>query len=132
MNSGIADVVPLVASEKKVDAWVVSSLREKVYDDWIVSPATRCRISRISARYHESPSLLLSSIVPNAVFCRGVPTGMNSVPSACQTCTRGFSRSHCTGRIVLPMPREKSGFGNDGLAMMNRGVAGGFVTVTIR
>ena len=47
-------------------------------------------------------------------------------------CSRGLSRSHCTGRIELPTPRSNGGFGNVGLAMTNRGVAGGFVTVTIR
>jgi len=30
ITSGKATVVPLVASEKKVDAWVVSSLRDHV------------------------------------------------------------------------------------------------------
>jgi hypothetical protein len=30
MYSGMAEVVPFVASEKNVDAWVVSSLLEKV------------------------------------------------------------------------------------------------------
>src|SRR6266508_11611 len=49
-----------------------------------------------------------------------------------QTCNRGFSRSHCTGLIVLPTPRSNGGLGNAGLAMTNRGVAGGFDTVTIR
>ncbi len=31
--------MPFVASEKKVDAWVVSSLRENVYDDCTVRSA---------------------------------------------------------------------------------------------
>ena len=43
---------------------------------------------------------------------------------------RGVSMSHCTGRIELTMP-VNDGCGNDGLAMIGRGVAGGFVTVTI-
>jgi len=49
-----------------------------------------------------------------------------------QTCSRGEVRSHCIGRIVLPTPRSNGGVGNAGLAMTNRGVAGGLVTVTIR
>ena len=86
MNSGIADVVPLVASEKNVDACVVSSLLEKVYDDWKAKPAARRRrTSTMSALYQDSPSLLLSSMVEKAVFCRGVPAGMNSVPSGSVT-----------------------------------------------
>src|SRR4051794_16931 len=54
------------------------------------------------------------------------------------TWTRGFSMSHCTGRIVLPTPRSNGATGNVRLvnvallAMLMRGVAGGFVTVTIR
>src|ERR671913_1846208 len=82
MYSGNAVVVPLVASEKKVDAWVVSSLFESVYEPWIAKPALkRLRTSTISALYQDSPSLLFSSMVENAVFGRGVPAGMNTVPS---------------------------------------------------
>ncbi len=52
MNSGIADVVPFVASEKNVDACVVSSLLENVYDDWNAKPAARRRrTSTMSALY---------------------------------------------------------------------------------
>src|ERR671914_135483 len=82
MNSGSADVVPLVASEKNVDAWVVSSLFENVYDDCTDSPwVRRRRASMMSALYQESPSLLFNSIVENAVFMRGVPAAMNGRPS---------------------------------------------------
>src|SRR5918993_3957263 len=41
----------------------------------------RLRTSTISALYQDSPSLLFSSMVENAVFGRGVPFGMNTVPS---------------------------------------------------
>src|SRR5688572_4056312 len=83
MNSGSADVVPLVASEKKVEACVVSTLFENVYEDCIENPsAQRRRTSRMKALYQESPSLLLSSIVENAGFTRGVPAAMNGWPSA--------------------------------------------------
>src|SRR5687767_4022764 len=83
MNSGSADVVPLVASEKNVEACVVSTLFENVYDDCIENPsAQRRRTSRMSALYHESPSLLLSSIVEKAGLIRGVPAAMNGWPSA--------------------------------------------------
>ncbi|MDO8678179.1 MAG: hypothetical protein Q7R30_06400 [Acidobacteriota bacterium] len=41
----------------------------------------RRRASRISARYHESPSELLSSIVVHAVLMRGAPAGKNGRPS---------------------------------------------------
>ena len=74
MYSGKAVVVPLVASEKKVDAWVVSSLFESVYEDWNENPALkRLRTSKISALYQDSPSLLFSSIVEKAELGRGVP-----------------------------------------------------------
>ncbi len=83
MYSGKAVVVPLVASEKNVDACVVSSLFESVYEPWTAKPALkRLRTSTISALYQDSPSLLFSSMVENAVFGRGVPAGMNTVPSA--------------------------------------------------
>ena len=83
MNSGNADVVPLVASEKNVDACVVSSLFDSVYDDCSEKPPRqRRRSSTMSALYQESPSLLFSSMVENAVFGRGVPAGKNGVPSA--------------------------------------------------
>src|SRR5512145_2549503 len=82
MYSGIAEVVPLVASEKKVEACVVSSLFDRVYDDWTGQPlANRRRRSTMSALYHDSPSLLFSSIVEKARFCRGVPAGVKGVPS---------------------------------------------------
>src|SRR6188508_3234441 len=97
MNSGIADVVPFVASEKNVDACVVSSLLENVYDDWNAKPAARRRrTSTMSALYHDSPSLLFSSIVEKAVFWRGVPAGMKSVPSG-----------SVTGRARLTSPLRK-------------------------
>ena len=48
---------------------------------------------------------------------------------AFQTCSRGSARSHCIGRIVLPTPRSNGGDGKVGLAITNRGVAGGLVTV---
>src|SRR5687767_15920503 len=83
MISGSADVVPLVASEKKVEAWVVSSLFENVYDECTDRPSLRRRrTSNISALYHESPSLLLSSMVENAGLARGVMGAMNGRPSA--------------------------------------------------
>src|SRR5688572_27071873 len=50
---------------------------------------------------------------------------------AFHTCTRGLSRSHWIGRIDMLPPRV-NGLGNVGLAITGRGVAGGFVTVTIR
>src|SRR5918999_5346038 len=83
MNSGSAEVVPLVASEKKVDACVVSSLFERVYDECTPRPwLQRRRTSKISALYHDSPSLLFSSIVEKAGLIRGVPAAMNGRPSA--------------------------------------------------
>src|SRR5687768_2782718 len=83
MNSGSADVVPLVASEKNVDACVVSTLFDSVYDDCSDSPsAHRRRTSTINALYQDSPSLLFSSIVENAVLMRGVLAAMNGRPSA--------------------------------------------------
>jgi len=73
----------LVASEKNVDACVVSMFRANVYDDWKLSPCSqRRRISSSSALYHELPSLFFNSIVENAVFGRGAPAGKKSVPSA--------------------------------------------------
>ena len=77
MYSGNADVVPLVASEKNVDACVVSSrVATSVYDDWNETPFDqRRRRSTMSALYQESPSLLFSSMVVHAVFCRGAPDG---------------------------------------------------------
>ena len=165
--------MPFVASEKKVDACVVSTVFDQVYDDCADSPfSQRRRTSTISALYQEFPSLLLSSIVENARLGRGVPAGGKSRrPSGCTVgagmftsplrnrctprdaakpsvasalpginrctltlpmCRRGFSRFHWTGRIELPTPRSNGGVGNVGLAITNRGVAGGFVTVTIR
>ena len=49
-----------------------------------------------------------------------------------QTWTCGVSTSHCTGRTDRPDVRSNGGFGNVGLGNTTRGVAGGFVTVTIR
>ena len=75
-GSGMAEVVPFVASEKNVDAWVVSMLRESVYDAWNDSPFALCRrSSRMPALYQESPSLVLASTVLNAVFGRAAVTG---------------------------------------------------------
>src|SRR5205814_8190498 len=58
--------------------------------------------------------------------------GINRCTLTLPMCRRGFSRFHWTGRIELPTPRSNGGVGNVGLAITNRGVAGGFVTVTIR
>src|SRR5690606_2749163 len=91
MYSGNAVVVPLVASEKNVEACVVSSLFENVYDDCTEKPpANRFRMSTMKALYQDSPSLLFSSIVENAGFGLGVPAGMKTVPSG-----------SVTGRAVL-------------------------------
>ena len=102
MNSGIAEVVPFVASEKNVDACVVSSLLENVYDDWKrEARGQRRRTSTMSALYQDSPSLLFSSMVENAVFWRGVPAGMNSVPSGSVTGSARLTsplRSRCSPR----------------------------------
>src|SRR5687767_8724410 len=82
MYSGMADVVPLVASEKNVEACVVSSLFDSVYEDCSATPLLhRRRTSKMNALYQESPSLLFNSIVENAVFCLGVLAGTNGVPS---------------------------------------------------
>ena len=51
---------------------------------------------------------------------------------ALNTWIRGLSRSYCTGRIEIAPARVKSGVGKVGLTITGRGVAGGFVTVTIR
>ena len=57
--------MPLVASEKNVDACVVSSVLDSVYDDWTERPWLQLRrTSTMSALYQLSPSLLFSSIVP--------------------------------------------------------------------
>src|SRR6187431_2730612 len=83
MNSGNADVVPLVASEKNVDACVVSSESDQVYDACHDSPfAARRRTSTMSALYQESPSEVFASIVVHAVFMRGAPAAKNGRPSA--------------------------------------------------
>ena len=69
-------VVPFVESEKNVDACVVSSLFESVYDDCDRQPALkRLRTSKIRALYQDSPSLLFSSIAENAGFGRACPEG---------------------------------------------------------
>src|SRR5215216_299276 len=60
-NSGKADVVPFVASEKNVDACVVSIVCDQVYADCTESPPRNPRrTSTINALYQESPSLLFS------------------------------------------------------------------------
>jgi hypothetical protein len=47
-----------VASEKNVEACVVSMFRENVYDDWKLKPFfQRRRTSTSKALYHELPSL---------------------------------------------------------------------------
>jgi hypothetical protein len=67
-------VVPLVASEKNVEACVVSSIFDSVYDACADRPRVQLRRrSTIIALYQLSPSLLLSSMVPKAVFGRGSP-----------------------------------------------------------
>src|SRR5687768_3226856 len=82
MNSGRAEVVPFVASEKNVDACVVSSLFDQVYDECTERPwLHRRRTSKISALYHESPSLLFNSIVEKAGLIRGVFAAMKGRPS---------------------------------------------------
>ena len=65
-NSGSADVVPLVASEKNVEACVVSSLFENVgrLRREPLAPAAAHLGGRVMP---ESPSLLFSSMVENAV-----------------------------------------------------------------
>src|ERR687898_1842051 len=102
MNSGNALVVPFVASEKNVDACVVSSLFDHVYADCTENPPVhRRRASTMKARYQESPSLVFTSIVVNAGFGRGVPAGMKTVPSAnvtgCATLA-SLLRSRCVPR----------------------------------
>src|SRR5262245_1689390 len=102
MNSGNADVVPLVASEKNVDACVVSSDFDQVYDDCSMKPFDqRRRASTMSARYQESPSELFNSMVVQAVFMRGAPAGKNGKPSAPVTGTpvlMSLLRSRCCPR----------------------------------
>ena len=88
-------MVPLVASEKKVEACVVSMLREKVYDDWNPRPrVVRRRTSNRNALYQESPSLVFSSMVVKAGFGRGAPAAKNCVPS---------SRSTGVGTLTSPL-----------------------------
>ena len=83
MYSGNAEVVPLVASEKNVEACVVSCESDHVYEAWNDQPsANRRRTSTIRALYQESPSEVLASIVVHAVFCLSPPTGKNGRPSA--------------------------------------------------
>src|SRR5687767_12714904 len=83
MNSGNADVVPFVASEKNVDACVVSTLFDHVYEDCSEKPSAHLRrTSKINALYHDSPSLLFNSMVEKAGLIRGVPAAMNGCPSA--------------------------------------------------
>ena len=56
----------------------------------------------MSALYQESPSLLFNSMVENAVFWRGVPAGMNGVPSAWITGSAVLTsllRSRCSPRL---------------------------------
>ena len=74
--------MPFVASEKNVDACVVSSVRDQVYDDCSDKPPRQLRrSSKMSARYQESPSLLFSSIVPKLRLGRGRPAAKNGRPS---------------------------------------------------
>ena len=77
--------MPLVASEKKVEACVVSVVFDHVYEDCTEKPLLkRRRTSKISARYQELPSLLFSSMVEKSGFGRGVPAGGKSRrPSGC-------------------------------------------------
>src|SRR5918996_1158401 len=102
MNSGNADVVPLVASEKNVEACVVSSDFDHVYDDCTMKPCDqRRRASKMSASYHDSPSELFSSIVVHAVFCRGAAAGKNgwpSVPVVGTPVLTSLLRSRCAPR----------------------------------
>ncbi len=83
MNSGNAEVVPLVASEKNVEACVVSSESDQVYEPWNDQPAaSRRRTSTMNALYQESPSEVFASMVVHAVFMRGRPAAKNGRPSA--------------------------------------------------
>ena len=153
-NSGNAEVVPLVASEKNVDACVVSigprpGVR-RLHRQAAAATAgaarrpARCTRSRrrcSSARW--SRSCGLGRGVPAAGKssravglqrsasarsrrrcatdgCRATPRSRpsrRSSPAAAaaaltfHTCMRGFSRSHCTGRIELPTPRSNGGVG---------------------
>ena len=77
MNSGIADVVAVVESEKNVEFCVVSSDRDHVYDDCSCQPRLqRLRMSTMSARYQESPSLLFTSTAEKRGFGRTIgPAG---------------------------------------------------------
>src|SRR5688500_2894145 len=102
MNSGNADVVPWVASEKNVDACVVSSESDQVYDPCTDQPlANRRRASTMNAVYQELPSEDFASIVVHAVFRLGAPAGKNGCPSAPIVGTAVFRsplRSRCTPR----------------------------------
>src|SRR5688572_22905515 len=83
MNSGNAVVVPLVASEKNVEACVVSSESDHVYEPWNDQPAeSRRRTSTMNALYQESPSDVFASIVVQAVLMRGRFAAKNGWPSA--------------------------------------------------
>jgi len=84
--------VPFVASEKKVEAWVVSVLRENVYDDWNDTPVLEARrTSTMSASYQDRPSLVLSSIAEKLAFGRAAVTGWKSVPSGSVSGTGTFT-----------------------------------------
>src|SRR5688572_28611092 len=102
MNSGNAEVVPLVASEKKVEACVVSSESDQVYDACTDQPlANRRRASTMNAVYQESPSEVFASIVVHAVFRRGAPAGKNgwlSAPIVGTAVLRSPLRSRCNPR----------------------------------
>src|SRR5262245_33650977 len=102
MYSGNAEVVPLVASEKNVEACVVSSESDQVYDDCTLKPFDqRRRRSTMTEVYQLLPSELLSSMVDHALFGRGVPAGMNTVPSPRRVGTAVFTsllRSRCLPR----------------------------------
>src|SRR5687767_9872806 len=102
MNSGNADVVPLVASEKNVEACVVSSESDHVYEPCTDQPfAKRRRASTMRAEYHESPSDVLASMVVHAVLRRGASgakKGRPSAPTVGTAVLRSLLRSRCNPR----------------------------------
>ena len=74
--------MPFVASEKKVEAWVVSMLRENVYETWKPRPRLEARRSSATiALYQESPSLVLVSMAEKDRLGRGEPAAKKSDPS---------------------------------------------------
>ena len=84
MNSGNADVVPLVASEKNVDACVVSSVFDSVYDDWNDEAAAPAAAQVDDQRVVPGVAVAALQLDRREAPCsgRGVPAGMNGVPSA--------------------------------------------------